>query len=112
MGYAVLIAVVFLSVALLFLGDALAIGIAVWSAVHLLRGRPVWYVGKILKGGVVGALTGLTVALAITLPAQGGLPDDGLYLVGHLATSGLGWGALAPARWYFVHRFETSGAPI
>ena len=108
MGYALLIGVVFLSIAFLFLGDALAIGLVGWAAVHLLRGGPSWYVAKILKGGALGALTGL----ALTLPADAGLLDDTLYLVGHLAVSGLGWGAVAPARWYFEHRLETSGAPI
>ena len=112
MGYVLLFGAVFLSIAFLFLGDALAIGLVAWASLHLLRGGPAWYVVKILKGGALGALTGLALALAITLPAQAGLPDDTLFLVGHLAASGLGWGAVAPARWYFEHRLETSGAPI
>ena len=79
---------------------------------HLLRGRPAWYVVKMLKGGAIGAFAGLALALVIIMPAGRELPDDRLFLLGHLIASGFGWAAVAPARWYFTYRFESSGAPV
>src|SRR5262249_1511813 len=112
MGYAFLIAGVFAIMAVVLAGEALAIAIVLWSAIHLLRHRPAWYVGKMLKGGAVGALIGLSMALAIVLPAQGSLGDAELFVLGHLAGSGFGWAAIAPARWYYPYRLEVSGAPL
>ena len=111
-GYALLIGLVFLAITLLVLGEVLAVGVVLWGGLHLLRGRPSWYVMKMLKGGAIGAFAGLAVALVIILPAGGGLPDDRLDLLGHLVGSAFGWAAVAPARWYFTYRFETSGAPV
>jgi hypothetical protein len=112
MGYIVLIGVVYLTIGLVVTGEALALGVVAWSVVHLVRGRPKWYVRKMAKGGSLGALLGLGIALAILLPAQGGLPGDSLYLLRHLILSGFGWAAIAPARWYAADRLETSGAPV
>ena len=112
MGYAFLIAGVFAIMAFVLAGEALAIGVVLWSGIHLARHRPFWYVNKMLKGGAIGALAGLTVALAIILPAQGALGDAELFLLCHLLASGFGWAAVAPARWYYPYRLEASGAPL
>ena len=45
--HALVIGALLLGVAFILVGDALAIGLVVWSCVHMRR-RPTWYVAKIL----------------------------------------------------------------
>ena len=89
---------------------ALAIGIVLWSAYHLYRGRPRWYIWKIVKGGLVGAVAGLAIALLTIASAQIGLPNTGLVVI-NLVLSGFGWTERAPAQRYAPHRLESS-APV
>lgn len=111
MAYLAVFAVVFVLIALLAIGDALASGLLAYAVVHVLRQRPKWYVGKILKGGIVGAVAGAVLSLPLVLPVHSGLSDDNLFILVTFVLSGFGWTALEPACWYWRLRLERN-API
>jgi hypothetical protein len=111
-GYAGLIGATFATVALIFLGEVLALCLVVWSALHLARRRPRWYVLKMLKGGAVGGTLGIALSGGIVAASGGRVADHELVFFAHLIASGFGWGATALARWYFPSRFEPHGQPI
>jgi hypothetical protein len=103
-----------LTLAVVAVGDALAVGIVLWSAHHLYRGRPRWYVAKIVRGGLVGAAAGLAIGVLTAVSAQGGLqggPSTGALVVVNLILAGFGWTALAPARRHAPFRLASSGPP-
>ena len=103
-----------LTLAVVAVGDALAVGIVLWSAHHLYRGRPRWYVKKIVRGGLVGAAAGLAIGVVTAFSAQGGLQgglSSAVLVVVNLLVSGFGWTALAPARRYAPFRLASS-APV
>lgn len=87
-------------------GSALAIGTAVVAALHLNQGRPRWYVEQVLRGGLVGAVSGLAIALFVVATDQGGMPY-GPWIVALSTVSGFGWTAIGPARRLWPHRLES-----
>ena len=87
-------------------GSALAIGTAVVAALHLNQGRPRWYVQEVLRGGLVGAVSGLAIAVFIVATAQGGIAY-GPSIVVLSTVSGFGWTAIGPARRLWPHRLES-----
>jgi len=101
-----------LTVAAVGVGDALAVGIVLWCAHHLYRGRPRWYVAKIARGGLVGAVAGLAIGIVTAVSAQGGLQggaSSAALVAFHLFLAGFGWAALAPARRYAPFRLASNG---
>jgi hypothetical protein len=102
----------FLTVAAVGVGEALAVGVIIWCAHHLYRGRPRWYVQKIVRGGLVGAGAGLAIGIFIAVSSQGRLqggPSTAALVVVNLILAGFGWTALAPALRYAPFRLASSG---
>jgi hypothetical protein len=87
-------------------GCTLAIGIATLVAIHLNQGRPRWYAMRVVRGGVVGAVSGLAVAVFVVASAQGGIAYGPSTIV-LLAVAGFGWTAIGPARRLWSHRLES-----
>jgi hypothetical protein len=103
-----------LTLAAVAVGDALAVGIVIWSAHHLYRGGPRWYVKKIVSGGLVGGAAGLAIGAVTSASAQGGLQggaSTAALVVVNLMLAGFGWTALAPARRHAPFRLASSGPP-
>jgi len=111
-GYAGLIGVVFVTVALIAVGELLALGLIVWCTLHLTRHRPRWYVLKILKGSAIGSVLALAASGGIVAASRGQVDHGELLFFAHLIASGVGWGGVVLARWYFPYRFEPHGQPI
>ena len=108
-GFFVLVMV---ATALVVIGEALAVGLLVGGTVHLLRGRPGWYAGKIAKGAAYGAGTGMLCAVALIRPWTRPLDDTTLFYLAHLGAAGAGYAGLVLAKVYFADRMETAGPPI
>jgi hypothetical protein len=105
-GILILVGIAILVVGVLVVvGSALAIATAVVSALHLNQGRPPWYAARVLRGGLVGAVSGLAIALFVVMTAQGGIPY-GPWIVVLLTVSGFGWTAIGPARRLWPHRLQ------
>jgi hypothetical protein len=106
-GLLILVAIATLVVGVLVVGgSALALGAAVVAALHLQQGRPRWYAKQVLRGGLVGAVSGMAVALFVVASAQGGI-SYGPWIVVLLTVSGFGWTAIGPARRLWPHRLES-----
>jgi hypothetical protein len=73
------------------------------AALHLNQGRPRWYAKQILRGGMVGAVSGLAIALFLV---QGGI-QYGPSIVILSTVSGFGWTAIGSARRLWPHRLES-----
>lgn len=110
MAYFAFFVLVMVAWAFVLLGEAIAIGLALASVVHLARRRPAWYVRKILKGAGFGAAAGGVVTLWISPPRTGSLAETIFWM--QLAVAAAGYCALVAARVYFRDRMEIAGPPI
>jgi len=93
-------------------GLIFAAWLVLWSAHHLYRARPRWYVAKIVRGGLVGAAAGAAIGVVTAVSEQGGLQggaSTAALVVVNLALAGFGWTALAPARRYAPFRLASNG---
>mgnify|MGYP003487693849 CR=1 FL=1 len=111
MGYVFLFVIVFVAMAVVLVGDLLALGVLVWGSIHLFRRRPGWYISKILKAGCIGGAIGTGLAVGLSLLGDS-LSSEDILGVAQLAFAGFGWASFAPARCYREYRFETVGPPL
>lgn len=101
-------------VAPLVLGWVFIVVLIPWVGMHLLRGRPRWYVDRILKAALVGGGLGVVPGLAVILSLH---EQDELLLsfvflfMGLFGVSGAGWAGVGAAAWYAEHRLSRCGPP-